>query len=1354
MKFTAFLTELATKDIKLWVENGRLLCDAPEGVLTPDLRTQLAELKEEIINFLEKPHSDFNVYLPPIVPVPRNEQPLPSSFAQERLWFFDQLEEKSATYNVPKAVKMTGDLNISALKQAIATIIARHEILRTHFPSVDGKPMQVIEPETQLQIVEKNWQHLPPQEQDLQVQNFIQQEVHTPFNLSKGPLLRVTLLQLKPQESVLLMTLHHIISDGWSLAVFVQELFTLYEAYSQRKPNPLPELSVQYADFALWQRQWLTGEVQQKQLQYWKQQLADAPDLLQLPCDRPRPPIQTYRGHTQNFALDKQLTQQLEKLSKDSGSTLFMTLLAAFAMLLFRYSGQEDLLIGSPIANRNRPEIEPLIGFFVNTLVLRTCLQDNPSFAELLQQVRDLTLEAYNHQDIPFEQVVEALQPERSLSYSPVFQVMFVLQNIPMCPLELPGVSLTPLRLETQTAKFDLLLSIEETETGLLGSWEYSTELFEALTIAQMAGHFQSLLTAIVANPQQKIEQFPLLNPVERQQLLSPENYFLTEIGVNQCIHQLFEEQVKRTPDEVAVVFEDQQLTYQELNQRANQLAHYLQSQGVNSEVLVGICVERSIEMIVGLLAILKAGGAYVPFDPRYPQDHLSYLLSDSQVSVLLTQSRFVNLLGNNQKQIFCLDTEWETIGSNSTENLNQNVSPHDLAYVIYTSGSTGKPKGVLVNHQNLVRLFSATHAWFQFDSNDVWTLFHSIAFDFSVWEMWGALLYGGRLIIIPYWVSRDPSAFYTLLREQQVTVLNQTPSAFSQLMRVEELVDIPKSKLSLRLVILGGEALVLPSLQPWFERHGDQFPQVINMYGITETTVHVTYQPLTIADLNRRGSLIGRPIPDLQVYILDRHLQPVPRGARGEMYIGGAGVVRGYLNRSELTAERFIQNPFSTEPNARLYKTGDWGRYNNDGSLEYLERIDNQVKIRGFRIELGEIEAVLSQHAAVEEAVVVVRASKPDDKRLVAYIVPDRQRAFTVRQLLRYEKEGLFATHRQYELPNGMVIIHLNKNETDFVYQEIFQERSYLRHGISIQDGDCVFDVGANIGLFTLFIAQEYKNVAIYAFEPIPPIFEVLRLNTRLYNVNNKIQLFDYGLSCQAKQKPFTYYPYVSVISGCYANSTDEQEVLKLSLINQQQIAADETALSNQEMNELLTERLQSQDFSCSLKTISEVIRENDIPQIDLLKIDVEKSEFDVLAGIEEKDWQKIRQIVVEVHDIDGRLEAMTELLENHGYQMVIEQDTLLKDTGLYNIYAVRPSQVGEILNTTSNPLKDKPEFIWRSTHLLVNDLRQYLQAKLPEYMIPRNFGLLEKLPLTPSGKIDRLSLLKEQAQQIRAKQ
>ncbi|NJP22325.1 MAG: amino acid adenylation domain-containing protein, partial [Hydrococcus sp. CRU_1_1] len=540
-------------------------------------------------------------------------------------------------------------------------------------------------------------------------------------------------------------------------------------------------------------------------------------------------------------------------------------------------------------------------------------------------------------------------------------------------------------------------------------------------------------------------------------------------------------------------------------------------------------------------------------------------------------------------------------------------VAPENLAYVIYTSGSTGVPKGVLVNHKNVVRLFAATQSWFNFNETDVWTMFHSYAFDFSVWEIWGALLHGGRLVIVPYLVSRSPEAFYHLLCDRKVTVLNQTPSAFRQLIWVENIAESPQ--LSLRLVIFGGEALEIQSLKPWFDRHGDRIPQLVNMYGITETTVHVTYRPLTIADLNNIGSAIGSPIPDLQVYLLDRHLQPVPIGIPGEMYISGAGLARGYLDRQELTAERFIANPFGR---ATLYKTGDKARYLPDGQLEYLGRLDNQVKIRGFRIELGEIEAVLNQHPGVRESVVISRQDEPDERRLVAYIVPDEKQAAPILQLIRFKEQGRLTERSLYELPNGVTIAHLNKNETDFVYQEIFEQQSYLKHGIVINDGDCIFDVGANIGLFTLFAAQTCSDVEVYAFEPIPPVFELLRLNADLHNLNAK--LFDVGLSAQSAEDTLTYYPHVSVISGRFADAVEEQEVVKSFLLNQ-----DTTELSSDAIAQLLADRLVSQQFTCQLKTLSEVIEENAVEQIDLLKIDVEKSELEVLRGIKEEHWQKL---------------------------------------------------------------------------------------------------------------------------------
>ncbi|MBR8838800.1 MAG: amino acid adenylation domain-containing protein [Stigonema ocellatum SAG 48.90 = DSM 106950] len=965
---------------------------------------------------------DLQNQAPALKPVSRNEHP-PLSFSQERLWFIHQLQPDSSTYNVSFAFRLQGLLNISALEHSLNEIIQRHEALRTTFLASENKPVQLIAPSFNLTLPVVDIHELPERERETQVLQLVKNEVQQPFDLEQGALLRFSLVQLGENEYVLLLSVHHIVFDGWSEGVLWRELTALYEAFSTGKPSPLPELPIQYADFAVWQKQWLQGKVMDTQLDYWKKQLAGSPPLLELPTDRVRPPMQANRGGIKHFQLDYHLTQKIKSLSEKSGATLFMTLLTGFVILLSRYSNQQDILVGSPIANRNRSEIDSLIGFFVNILVLRTDVSLNPSFWELLQRVRQVALDAYAHQDVPFEKVVEALLAERNPSYSPLFQVMFVLLNTPPAKLELPGLSLTPLEIENPTAKFDLTLLMTESKQGLSGSLEYNSDLFEEATITRMLGHFQTLLEGIVANPEERISQLPLLTQPEQQQLLVEWNDTQAKYPVDKCIHQLFEEQVQRTPDAVAVAFENQQLTYQQLNTRANQLAHYLRSLGVGADVLVGLYVERSPEasllMIVGLLSILKAGGAYLPFDPDYPTDRLAYMLNDSLLSVLLTQEKLLTNLPENTARVVCLDQDWENIKNKSKDNPFCGSTTDNLAYVIYTSGSTGQPKGTLVNHSNVVRLFAATDSWYNFNAQDVWTLFHSYAFDFSVWEIWGALLYGGRLVVVPYLVTRSPESFYELLAQEQVTVLNQTPSAFRQLIQAEQS-GVTAGELNLRLVIFGGEALEIKSLQPWFERHGDTSPQLVNMYGITETTVHVTYRPLSKADLNHTASVIGRPIPDLQVYVLDEYKKIVPIGVPGEMYVGGAGVARGYLNRPELTAERFICHPFSNYDKARLYKTGDLARYLPNGELEYLGRIDNQVKIRGFRIELGEIEALLAAHPDVWESVVVVREDEPGDKRLVAYVVSNKEQSLTVAELRRFLTNQL----PSYMVPSTFVML------------------------------------------------------------------------------------------------------------------------------------------------------------------------------------------------------------------------------------------------------------------------------------------------------------------------------------------
>ncbi|MEH2313988.1 MAG: amino acid adenylation domain-containing protein [Nostoc sp.] len=949
----------------------------------------------------------------------RDSNIFPLSFAQQRLWFLEQLEPGNPFYNQPAAVRLTGALNLAVLEQSFNEILHRHEVLRTTFSTVEGQPVQVIAPTLALKLPVVDLQKLPDADREKEVLRLATKEAQMPFNLVEGSLLRCTLLRLDEAEYVLLFTMHHIISDGWSKGILIREIATLYKAFSTGEFSPLAELAIQYADFAAWQRKWLQGDVLQSQISYWKKQLEGAPSVLELPTDHPRSAVQTFQGASYSFELSVELSQALKKLSQQQGTTLFMTLLAAFQTLLWRYTGQEDIVVGSPIANRNRAEIEGLIGFFVNTLVLRTNLASNPTFGELLTRVREVALGAYTHQDLPFEKLVDELQPQRSLSYTPLFQVMFALKNAPMSALELPGLSLNLLASESGSTKFDLTLLMTETAQGLIGSLEYNTDLFESSTISRMAEHLQTLVSEIVANPQQRLSELPLLTQAEKA-LLVKWNDTSLEYPQHQCIHQLFEAQVERTSDTVAVVFDDQQLTYCELNARANQLAHYLQKLGVEPEVLVGICVERSLEMVIGLLGILKAGGAYVPLDPAYPAERLAFILQDAQIPVLLTQQRLIEKLPESQTRTVCLDTDWGSIAQQSQQNLISNCTTDNLAYIIYTSGSTGQPKGVLVNHANVVRLFVATESWYNFNQKDVFSLFHSYAFDFSVWELWGALLYGGKLVLVPYWLSRSPQDFYKLLSTQQVTVLNQTPSAFRQLIQAEESLG-DANKLSLRLVIFGGEALELQSLKPWFERHGDQFPQLVNMYGITETTVHVTYRPLTSADLEAAcGNFIGRPIPDLQVYLLDQYQQLVPIGVRGEIYVGGAGVARGYLNRPELTVERFIPNSFSDKPNARLYKSGDQGRYLPNGDIEYLGRTDYQVKVRGFRIELFEIEAHLSQHPAVRETVVIVRSDSASSQRIVAYVVPQKEQTLTICELRGFLELKL----ANYMMPAAFVIL------------------------------------------------------------------------------------------------------------------------------------------------------------------------------------------------------------------------------------------------------------------------------------------------------------------------------------------
>ena len=1169
---------------------------------------------------------------------------------------------------------------------------------------------------------------------------FLRQIINKPFDLSKDYMIRADLIKLSEEENVLVVTMHHIASDGWSVSILINEVMEFYGShYEDSKEEPEP-LKIQYADFSIWQRENLTDEVLEKKLDYWKNKLEDTPPL-DIPTDHKRPEAQSFRGASFDFTIDKELSDQLQNLSRRHGATLFMTLLAGFKLMMNRYSGQQDICIGTVVAGRQQQELEELIGFFVNTLALRSEVNNDESFNDFLQKVKQTTIEAQEHQDVPFEKVVDTVVKERSLSRHPLFQTVFVLQNTPESEnFKLGDLELSLEKTIHDTSRFELTYSMYLSENGLEGSIEYCSDLYTEQTIERMTTHFKELLSEIVKAPEQKVGSFRMLSDPEKDKLLNEFNDTAKDYPKDKTVVDFFEEQVKKSPDSIAVVFEDKKLTYKELNERANQLARYLQNKGVKEETLVPICLERSLEMITGILGILKAGAAYVPIDPEYPEDRKRFMLEDTGAAIAVTDDlNNLKISGTENIEIINIntgaDSDWQKISKLSKEDLKTKAKPENLAYAIYTSGSTGQPKGAMNEHRGIANRLNWAQDYFNLTAEDTVLQKTTFCFDVSVWELLWPLLAGSRLVFAKPGGEKDTWYLRSVIEKEKVTMLHFVPSMLDLFLNEIE----PGECAGLKKVLCSGEALKPSHAESFMKKLPDA--ELHNLYGPTEAAIDVTYWSLN--DNIKEGESIdiipiGKPVANTSMYILDERNDLVPIGCIGQIHIGGVQVARGYLNRPELNYEKFISDPFSKEEGARLYKTGDLGRWLADGNIEYLGRIDDQVKIRGLRIELGEIENSLASVEGVNDAKVIISdKGSEDNKKINAYLQIDKevlpmlgnyQYLLDIKQIKRSDL---------HILPDGLPILAANQNEVKFLYNEIFEDKYYLKHGISLKKDSCVIDIGANVGFFTVFLNLLSEDIKVYSFEPVPEVYNYLDANRNLYNVKGKG--FQLAILDKEQDIEFVYYPGMSILSGITEDEGNVKEVVK-SYID----TSESADIGSEEMESLLEAKLESVKVKCKAKTLSQIISEEKIEKIDLLKIDVENSEHLVLAGLDEKDWDRIESVIIEIHDIDGRLNRITEMLQKKGFRTFAEKEKMLsKDAVLYNLYALRNSEAKnkDSLDGISENEKLRKAG-WQDPADFRKQIRAEVEKELPSYMIPSQIIFLDKFPLTSNGKLDKKAL------------
>lgn len=1261
------------------------------------------------------------------------EEWFPLSAAQHSRWFMYRLAPQAqGRHNNVFTVRLRGAVDEAAMAQALRTLSARHPMLRARFrqegdelrqsiSSITDVPLQTVSAET--------WD-------EPLLRTRVMDDVLRPFALTSAPPVRAALYRRSPDDWVFTLVLDHLVSDGWSYWRLLGELGALLgSASASHAATGVTQGAVQYRDYIDWQRNWLEGADAERQLGYWRDALDGELPLLALPFERLN---QTGCGTPASVTLQlpAELSRRLDLFAKSHASSLFVCLLAAYQILLHRYTGQDEIIVGCPMPGRGDGAWDDVVGDFVNVVALRARFDASPTVAAALRSARNTAMRGMANQDYPFTSLVERLRLSRGDDH-PAFQTMFAFQKARhdgglsalWSGADVPGLRWGQLGLTAysipQSFGIDgmcLVLQALELEGGLGFDFGFDAGRFDAAAIERLATSFRVLLESMVEDDQQSIDRLPLLRHEDRQQLLTGFNDTAVDYETGVLVHTLFERQVPRTPDAVALVYEQQQLSYAELNRRANQLAHYLRAQGVRPDDLVAICMERSVEMVVGLLGILKAGGAYVPLDPSLPRERLDQMLVNCAPVMLLTHAAVRDRMPRTDMPQLWLDqaTQLSEQPDDNPDPLEVGLAAHHLAYVIYTSGSTGTPKGAMNQHDGVVNRLQWAQQQFALDAGDRVLQKTPYGFDVSVWEFFLPLLAGAQLVLARPGGHQLPLYLAELIEQRGITVAHFVPSMLRVFIDQAEL---PRCR-SLRHVLCSGEALPADVQDRFLQR----LPTVPlhNLYGPTEAAVDVTYWRC------REGEHpvpIGAPIANTRIYILDAYLQPVPIGVAGELYIGGIQVGRGYWRREELTGERFVPDPFG-DGRTRLYKTGDLARWRPDGVIEYLGRNDFQVKLRGFRIELGEIEARLAACAGVRQSAVIAREDVPGDPRLVAYIAPNVEQALPILRLLSMERRERASLPARFDLPDGNTVFHHNPRETQFLYEEIFTGEAYLKHGITLHDECCVFDVGANIGLFSLFVGQRFAGARIHAFEPIPPVFDTLRRNAELHDLQAIVH--DFGLAAAPGEAKFTFYPRNTVISSGTLEYAQTRAVMSAYLRSQNGTQA----LDGAALDDLLEDTLRGETYRCRLGTVSEVIRAHGVSCIDLLKVDVEGGEHEVLKGIDDEDWPKIRQLVIEVHDIDDRLEQILTLLHMKGYEVARDQDDSLEQTTLHNLYARRPQAVKQTAERRSH-VPQLPR--WGSKKAFVEHLRTSLQSVLPDYMVPSAFVLLEALPLSPNGKLDR---------------